>query len=231
MSATGTKPKSVKYQKREGSTSEHCCVPFCSTSSRYNSSVNFHSFPVNEELKKKWLNNIRREQFTATKHTKVCSRHFVKSDVLKATCGGRRWLKKHSVPVLFQWNDYRQQQPRLGVWERREKPEPVTEKDAMDCSVMLLTHDYCSVPQPAALDVALSKNQELSKEIEELKTKLEEMTVKQRFGFATSDEDIRFYTSYYCLHSTQICKLPPSDGLLAADGTFYRQIKNSRRKE
>ncbi|RXM37018.1 hypothetical protein EOD39_11295 [Acipenser ruthenus] len=66
------------------------------------------------------------------------------------------------------------------------------------------------------------------------------MTVKQRFGlqrFAASDENIRFYTSYYYLHSTQICKLPPSDGLLAADRTFYRQdcashqIKKSRRKE
>ncbi|MGH0163616.1 UNVERIFIED_CONTAM: hypothetical protein FKN15_045392 [Acipenser sinensis] len=64
---------------------------------------------------------------------------------------------------------------------------------------MLLTHDYCSVPEPAALDVALSKNEELSKEIEELKTKLEEMTVKQRFGFqrfATSDEDVRFYMRF-----------------------------------
>ncbi|RXM35736.1 hypothetical protein EOD39_12664 [Acipenser ruthenus] len=60
----------------------------------------------------------------------------------------------------------------------KQPVEPVTEKVTMDCSVTLLTHDYCSVPEPAALDVALSKNEELSKEIKELKTKLEEMTVK-----------------------------------------------------
>ncbi len=55
---------------------DHCCVPLCSVSSRYNSCASFHSFPVKEEIRKKWILNIRRINFQITKHTKVCSVHF-----------------------------------------------------------------------------------------------------------------------------------------------------------
>ncbi|KAJ8375563.1 hypothetical protein SKAU_G00061430 [Synaphobranchus kaupii] len=43
------------------------------------------------------------------------------------------------------------------------------------------------------------KNEELSKEVEDLRDELEEITVQNRFGlqrFAGSDEDIRFYTRF-----------------------------------
>ncbi len=58
-------------------------------------------------------------------------------------------------------------------------------------------HDYCSVPEPAALDLSLSENEELKREIEDLRKQLEQAKVNSRFGlqrFAGSDEDIRFYT-------------------------------------
>ncbi|KAK9977178.1 hypothetical protein ABG768_018999, partial [Culter alburnus] len=47
-------------------------------------------------------------------------------------------------------------------------------------------HDYCSVPEPAALDLSLY-----------LQKQLEQAKVNSRFGlqrFAGFDEDIRFYT-------------------------------------
>lgn len=58
-------------------------------------------------------------------------------------------------------------------------------------------HDYCSVPEPAALDLSLCENEELKREIEDLRKQLEQAKVNSRFGlqrFAGSDEDIRFYT-------------------------------------
>ncbi len=57
-------------QKQIKAASEHCSVPLCSVSSRYNSCASFHSFPVKEEIRKKWIVNIRRINFQITKHTK-----------------------------------------------------------------------------------------------------------------------------------------------------------------
>ena len=58
-------------------------------------------------------------------------------------------------------------------------------------------HDYCSAPEPAALDLSLGQNEELKREIEDLREQLEQAKVNSRFGlqrFSGSDEDIRFYT-------------------------------------
>ncbi|CAB1336028.1 unnamed protein product [Coregonus sp. 'balchen'] len=44
----------VKFQRREVSSSEHCCVSLCSSSAKF-SSLSFHSFPADDELRKKDL--------------------------------------------------------------------------------------------------------------------------------------------------------------------------------
>lgn len=187
------------FQKREGGASEHCSVPLCSVSSRYNSVVSFHSFPEEETLRKKWLVKIRRENFTVTKHTKVCSTHFTESDFVVGT--SRRRLKKGSVPTVFEWNRHTQTNPRLGVWERRERPSNVTSLDDSSAAelldVSLQHHDYDATPEPGAVDLLIMKNKELEEELQQLKAKLEDLSVKQRFGlqrFVGSDDDIRFYT-------------------------------------
>ena len=46
-----------------------------------NDKVRFHSFPfANEELFKKWLVAMRREDFVPTKHSRICGDHFTSSD-------------------------------------------------------------------------------------------------------------------------------------------------------
>ncbi|KAL6470562.1 hypothetical protein MHYP_G00216810 [Metynnis hypsauchen] len=168
------------------------------TSTRYNSIVNFHSFPVDEEVRKKWLVNIKRDNFQITKHTRVCSVHFTGNEFVEGT--QRRRLKRSAVPTLFQWNQYGQVEPRRGVWERRERPEPHDmdiDEASMEHGFEMTCHDYCSFPEAAALDLALINNEELTKEVEDLRNKLEQIKLQNRSGlqrFAASDEDIRFYT-------------------------------------
>ncbi|XP_076876897.1 uncharacterized protein LOC143526126 [Brachyhypopomus gauderio] len=188
------------FQKREGGASEHCSVPLCSVSSRYNSVVSFHSFPEDETLRKKWL-KIRRENFAVTKHTKVCSTHFTESDFVVGT--SRRRLKKGSVPGVFEWNRHTQTNPRLSVWERRERPCNVSSLDDGSAAelrdVSLQHHDYDATPEPGAVDLLIMKNKELEEQLQQLKAKLEDLSVKQRFGlqrFVGSDDDIRFYTRF-----------------------------------
>uniref|UniRef100_A0A8C7WP63 THAP domain-containing protein 1 n=1 Tax=Oryzias sinensis TaxID=183150 RepID=A0A8C7WP63_9TELE len=90
---------------------------------KYNSLLSFHTFPSDAEIRRKWLVAIRRDKFTVTPHTRVCSRHFNKDDVREPLSEtGRRLLNKGAVPALFEWNNFTLPTSRPGVWERRERP-------------------------------------------------------------------------------------------------------------
>uniref|UniRef100_A0A3Q1FRH9 THAP domain-containing protein 1 n=1 Tax=Acanthochromis polyacanthus TaxID=80966 RepID=A0A3Q1FRH9_9TELE len=69
--------------------------------------LSFHTFPVDAAVLAEWMQKIRREHFNPTKNTRVCSRHFKKTD-FSATVGGLRKLKKGSVPsaCLHQMRTY-----------------------------------------------------------------------------------------------------------------------------
>uniref|UniRef100_A0A671UEU0 THAP domain-containing protein 1 n=2 Tax=Sparus aurata TaxID=8175 RepID=A0A671UEU0_SPAAU len=179
---------------------EHCCVPRCSASSRYNSVLSFHRFPQDASLRAKWLHGIRRVQFTVTQHTKVCSRHFEES-LIRTTAKGKRVLSRDAVPSLFDWNDYSVKR-RTGVWERRPKPstsepEPEDIEDVPDEAVP----DEEAVPMEheARPTVCVDKEEyeRMKSEIEALREQLQTLHLKNSFGlqrFASSPEDIRFYT-------------------------------------
>ncbi|XP_076835008.1 uncharacterized protein LOC143480995 [Brachyhypopomus gauderio] len=96
---------------------------------------------------------------------------------------------RYSVPVS-----------RLSVWQRRKRPsdEPLGEEEPVEEN-HLFEHDYCAVPDPTALDLALQQTDELREEVERLRSQVEDLSVRQRFClkiFASSDEDIRFYTRF-----------------------------------
>lgn len=192
------------FQKRDDSAaSHHCCVPKCMASAKCNSVLSFHTFPKDGELRKKWMINIRRDKFSPTDASRVCSRHFTAADVIQPSApGGRRILKKGAVPVLFQWNNFSVPAPRPSVWDRTEQPDPSPCAAAPDETDQLmdldyLDHDYCSTSEPAAVDLSLGVNEELLAKISVLEKKSEEMTLSSKFGlerFGSSDEDIRFYT-------------------------------------
>ncbi len=192
--------KTFKFQRTSSTTAEHCCVPLCQASSKYNGVLSFHTFPSDAETRRKWLVAIRRDNFKVTPHTRVCSRHFKKEDVREPqTETGRRLLVKGAVPSLFEWNDFTLPTSRPGVWERRERPPPpVLEDDtAVDNDEVCMDHDYASAPDPAAVDLALDDNMSLREEIRRLREQVEKLTINQRFGihrFASSDKDIRFFT-------------------------------------
>ena len=182
--------KSVKYQKREHPNSDFCCVPQCEMSGRFNSIVSFHHFPKDEKVRQVWIRNVRRANLVIKRTTTVCSRHFVSTDVID---GGRRRLKEGAVPMLFTWNGYSLPAARPGVCERAQRPE-----DSMDVDVLLQCHDYAK-PELSALDMACEKIEAQQQVIEELRKRVEEVTLKQSFAlerFSASDDDIRFYTRY-----------------------------------
>lgn len=58
------------------------------------------SFPKDEERKKLWEVKIHRENFKATKSSRVCSKHFT-PDCFDTEKFGGTWLKKNAVPTIF----------------------------------------------------------------------------------------------------------------------------------
>ncbi|KAK9966354.1 hypothetical protein ABG768_003471 [Culter alburnus] len=188
--------KSFKYLRREGASSRYCCVPFCKMSSRFNSVISFHSFPLDEETREKWLRNIRRENFKVSPNTRVCSRHFKSDDLIEpSTPTARRLLKKGAVPTLFQWNSCSTPAPkRTGLWKKKKVPTHLKDPVPTD---LHQDHDYCFSPTQADLD--LDQTEDLQKEVEFLRRQVAELSVLQRFclgRFAASDDDIMFYTRF-----------------------------------
>uniref|UniRef100_A0A8C6KLP5 THAP domain-containing protein 1 n=1 Tax=Nothobranchius furzeri TaxID=105023 RepID=A0A8C6KLP5_NOTFU len=135
--------------------------------------LSLFTFPADEELRRKWIVTIRRDKFTVTPHTRVCSRHFKSEDIREPVSEkGRRLLKKGAVPLLFEWNNFSLPTPRPGVWERRERPaqEDDREDTPDNAPEVPMQHDYAS------------ENTSFRDENRLLRQQLERLTLKQRFG-------------------------------------------------
>lgn len=189
-----------RFQSTMSGSKEHCCVPLCSASSRYNSHLSFHRFPKDTNLRAQWLHKIRRARFSVTTHTKVCSRHFTENEI-RTSAKGRRVLAAGSVPSLFEWNNYTKVS-RAGVWERRSRPPspepdpPRPEEDIEHPAMvpMVVDHDYAT---SRTVCVDRKQYEDALREIEALREQLQTVHLHHSFGlkrFASSPEDIRFYT-------------------------------------
>ncbi|KAL1007700.1 hypothetical protein UPYG_G00090400 [Umbra pygmaea] len=135
-----------------------CSVPGCFCYSQKQPYLSFHSFPIDGEVRRKWIQAIRRDEgpnFTVKRgSTYVCSRHFTSDDyVLGITV---RRLNPEAVPSLFPWNDFTPKGKRDPVYERCQKRQPLTsvgvEIKEIATKALKLDHDYATPPpagQPA----------------------------------------------------------------------------------
>ena len=62
-----------------------CCVPGCKSGFyRKNGWQNsLFRFPKDKQMRVKWLNKIKRKDFKITKHSRVCSLHFIADYIAK----------------------------------------------------------------------------------------------------------------------------------------------------
>ncbi|XP_043245634.1 uncharacterized protein LOC122393536 isoform X1 [Amphibalanus amphitrite] len=69
----------------------NCCVPGCTNRSGDKNKYAFYRFPSNKLIRQRYIRAIRRENFTPTEHTRICSWHFPNG--------------KKAGPVRFPWNE------------------------------------------------------------------------------------------------------------------------------
>lgn len=208
MDPFSNKKRRMSFQ-RVRTSKLYCCVPRCTSSYLYSSELSFHLFPVDAAVRAKWLAKIRRDKFSPTPNSRVCSRHFQSGDFVVTPAGLKR-LRKGAIPVLFSWNEYSLPNPRPSVWERRpraERPNVTPTPDLTEDSESVMTtsvapdHDYCFTPATAVMaHEVTNENEALHLKIRRLEKQVEvlqQRVLQQRFGMerlAGSDDDIRFYT-------------------------------------
>ena len=56
---------------------DFCCAHGCANNRRTNPNLQFYRIPKDLSRRKAWLSRIRRENFTPTDNTRICSEHFV----------------------------------------------------------------------------------------------------------------------------------------------------------
>ncbi|XP_029362575.1 uncharacterized protein LOC115046387 isoform X2 [Echeneis naucrates] len=87
----------------------YCSVPGCSNNKKKFPYLSFHDFPVDAELRARWVKAIRRDEGPNFKilrgSTYVCRRHFPPEET-HISASGRNTLKKGAVPSRFQWNNW-----------------------------------------------------------------------------------------------------------------------------
>ncbi|XP_072233956.1 uncharacterized protein [Leuresthes tenuis] len=87
----------------------YCAVKFCrnrgGTSSRQdNKRISFYPFPLQDKPRlQKWVDNMRREEWTPSRHQYLCSEHFTEEcfDIR----WGIRYLKNTAIPTIFPASD------------------------------------------------------------------------------------------------------------------------------
>ena len=158
-----------------------CCVPGCYSNSKKHKKLSFHKFPLDDALRRKWTNEIKRKDFVPNEHHKVCSLHFRNGKKMGST----------DVPVIF---------PLLPKPTFRKPPKqrsaPLTTTKSATLKSAVVSHS--SGPEVETAKTTEVLISELQQEIAELKLQLQAMPV-EKFGldrFAGNDDDIRFYTGF-----------------------------------
>lgn len=85
----------------------YCCVPLCNQTGRvdpHKETVRFFTFPKDTNIRKQWLQKIRRDvglNFSLTKDTKICSLHFRGEEIKTGISDKNMELVKSTIPSRF----------------------------------------------------------------------------------------------------------------------------------
>ncbi len=155
-------------QQKANKSKASCCVPLCCKtgySLEDGEKVSFHRFPLQEPTKKEWLAKIRRDEgpkFRVGKSTRICSRHFLKTDFL-VTKGEKKTLKQNACPTVFPWRPHKK--PRTPC--RRKLIVPNGNEKSKDTLVADEEYPACTgTSKPPQTDVLLTKISQLEKQLQ-----------------------------------------------------------------
>ena len=83
-----------------------CCVKDCESTS-YHRGISHHRFPLeqkHEHILQKWIDFVNIPSFEPTKHSRICSLHFLDSDYYINHLG-KKTLNREAIPSIKVWSD------------------------------------------------------------------------------------------------------------------------------
>ncbi|CAH1993452.1 unnamed protein product [Acanthoscelides obtectus] len=89
---------------------ESCSAVNCCNRRRKDVKMKFHRIPRDPNMRKLWLNAIRRENFTPSTTTVICEKHFTPEDY-EVSVHGNKVLKKVAVPSVFDFPAHLKKEP------------------------------------------------------------------------------------------------------------------------
>ncbi len=177
----------------------YCSVYGCSYSSAKNPELSFFQYPKDAKMLKAWVTRVRRENFTPTSTSYVCSRHFVESDLYipqtdTPSVFKRRRLCKGAIPSVNLRG--REEDERIQKWPSRvlgrsssatSQPETVPPVQDLDVSMDQMPENERPDEATSAASVENFRMEELQERIASLE--------KMRFLYKNmTASDIRNYT-------------------------------------
>ncbi|XP_074554593.1 uncharacterized protein LOC141810719 [Halichoeres trimaculatus] len=160
-----------------------CCVPCCYNRNDVNKTIPYYRFPLDENEKRRWLQVIRRKDFTPNHNSRVCGWHFPHG--------------KAAGPSRFAWNEGKAPPDQISqTAKRKKKMLPATAEDE-GRSEPSPGHVNTAQQTPSTSDVLVlqTENDMLRKENEKLKQELEKQ--KQSFSFSqisSHPDRVNYYT-------------------------------------
>ena len=124
--------------------------------------IAFHKFPLkNPELLKRWIHALKRSDFVPTKHSCICSEHFLPNDYNFcppdkdfAVHNHKPVLKFNAVPSLFVFNKETKKTPRKPPVIR----EPLKRKKNVVCISPVAKKENLLLEEPVLPDVDFEVN-------------------------------------------------------------------------
>ncbi|KAL1268557.1 hypothetical protein QQF64_033920 [Cirrhinus molitorella] len=115
-----------------------CCAVGCDNSKSQSKGLTFYNIPKNSERRQKWIAAIKKDHWTPTEHSRLCSEHFIlgkKSDNPK---------NPDYVPSLFAYLSPEQRQRKINCYKKFEQTQAVKRKRCCSGDVSVSPHDYCT---------------------------------------------------------------------------------------
>lgn len=189
---------------------KYCCVYGCYSNSEKNKNLSFHDFPSNPAQAKAWRIRIRREDFHPTKHSCVCSRHFVSEDFTQPSKDTpaefqKKRLKRGITPSLFlrgENEDQRKKRSSRTSARAYESPEGLQGKEEIrkvndneSASVMEVDETICENFVQKAGDNNTETLQSVKKELEQALMKINKLEL-MAFRFENlTESQVKDYTN------------------------------------
>ncbi|XP_029469107.1 THAP domain-containing protein 2 [Rhinatrema bivittatum] len=155
------------------------CAAFdCTSVWKKDSNISFHRFPLQAERRKRWIQQVNRQNFSPSLHTFLCSKHF--EDSCFDRTGQTVRLRHDAVPTLFDFPAHLG--PKVSLPQQSDsndvEPLPIASchRNVLQEQSTCKDHTYC-LPSPSA---AKRRICELEKKLEIAHKKLKIYRQRER---------------------------------------------------